>query len=553
MSTQRSICPKCKGGPFPSGASFSIHLSWCKSPGTVWDNFSHGEENYNRLLSEATIPTTLTQRINAVSRDMKRPHIEGTTRNSSLLSSMPSIAQLAMAPSHPDALAIEFAHSYNSDTSFHVNNEDSTPQTAGLPDSFDKLLFECDLPPSVIYQIHMEHVLRSHRDVDLSLLDDINSIVHLHLSRGVDLKNSKIYPRKQLVKVLTNAFNMKGLKPKIVKVPISNGFASVAVFDVKAQLLSLLHDPSIMKEENFAKGYDIFSGLTTEDSTQYGEVHTGWAFEQARAAFCGDDPDAFPLPLALFYDKTYVDIHGSLSCSPAIAWPCYLNRTCRGQIKCARVLCYVPNLSYGKGKANRQKPVEKLNVEHACLRTVMEQLAEIQSAGGFWTMVMDKRVKVVPWLHMVSGDIVGQNDLTGHFNAHGNTANPHRHCHCPPEEMDNPSPKCTLVTMDEVNLAYLANDVTSAFKAMSKHPIRSCFAGVPIACQVSGIFGSVPPCVLHTIGGGILKYQFECTSNLIGPGQSKQKEKEKFDVLHQNLALISKRQSDNKMPRGSIR
>ena len=122
-------------------------------------------------------------------------------------SSMPSIAQLAMAPSHPDALAIEFAHSYNSDTSFHVNNENSTPQTAGLPDSFDKLLFECDLPPSVIYQIHMEHVLRSHRDVDLSLLDDINSIVHLHLSRGVDLKNSKIYPRKQLVKVLTNAFN----------------------------------------------------------------------------------------------------------------------------------------------------------------------------------------------------------------------------------------------------------------------------------------------------------------------------------------------------------
>ena len=102
MSTQRSICPKCKGGPFPSGASFSIHLSWCKSPGTVWDNFSHGEENYNRLLSEATIPTTLTQRINAVSRDMKRPHIEGTTRNRSLLSSMPSIPQLAMAPSHPD-------------------------------------------------------------------------------------------------------------------------------------------------------------------------------------------------------------------------------------------------------------------------------------------------------------------------------------------------------------------------------------------------------------------------------------------------------------------
>ena len=57
----------------------------------------------------------------------------------------------------------------------------------------------------------------------------------------------------------------------------------------------------------------------------------------------------------------------------------------------------------------------------------------------------------------------------------------------------------------------------------------------------------------NLIGGGIMKYQFACISNLIGPGNSKQKEKDAFDVLHQNIALLGAHQSDNKMPRWSIR
>ena len=78
---------------------------------------------------------------------------------------------------------------------------------------------------------------------------------------------------------------MKQLKPKIVRVPTLNRYASVPVFDVKSQLLSLLHDPSIMKTENFAEEYDIFTGKTTQEASQYGEVHTGWVFEDARSKF----------------------------------------------------------------------------------------------------------------------------------------------------------------------------------------------------------------------------------------------------------------------------
>ena len=398
----------------------------------------------------------------------------------------------------------------------------------------------------------MEHVIRRHRDVDLSLSDDVNTVVKQHLCRGLDLKNSKLYTREQLVNVLAEAFNMKQLKPKIVRVPTLNGYASVPVFDVKAQLLSLLHDPSIMTEANFAEGYNIFTGRPTEESTQYGEVHTGWVFEQARAKFCGDDPDAFPLALTTFYDKTYVDIHGSLSCAPLIAWPSNLNRKSRGQIKFARVLCYVPNLGHGKGSSSRETPLEKLNVEHACLRTVMSQLAEIQSEGGIRTVVMGKTVRVVPWIHIATGDIVGQNDMVGHYNAHGNTANPNRTCHCSHEEMDNPQPECQLVTVEEIETAYANHDL-QAFKAMSIHPIKSCFVGVPLSCANHGIFGIVPPCLLHTMGGGIMKYQFVCAGQLIGTGKSNLKEKESFNIYHQNMAIACSRQSDNAMPRWSTR
>ena len=103
-----------------------------------------------------------------------------------------------------------------------------------------------------------------------------------------------------------------------------------------------------------------------------------------------------------------------------------------------------------------------------------------------------------------------------------------------------------------IDTAYANNDL-QAFKAMSIHPIKSCFVGVPLSCENHGIFGIVPPCLLHTMGGRIMKYQFVCAGQLIGPGKSNLKEKESFDILHQNMAIACSRQSDNAMPRWSTR
>ncbi len=52
------------------------------------------------------------------------------------------------------------------------------------------------------------------------------------------------------------------MKPVMHKVTISDGsVVTVPVFDVKAVLLSKLHDPQRMRYENFAMNYDFSLGI----------------------------------------------------------------------------------------------------------------------------------------------------------------------------------------------------------------------------------------------------------------------------------------------------
>ncbi len=69
--------------------------------------------------------------------------------------------------------------------------------------------------------------------------------------------------------------------------------------------------------------------------------------------YCGDDPDAFPLALICFYDKTNTDVFGSLSCAPFICTPSFLNQDCRNDDSNYMVLGYIPNLGFGNGKAKK--------------------------------------------------------------------------------------------------------------------------------------------------------------------------------------------------------
>ena len=80
-------------------------------------------------------------------------------------------------------------------------------------------------------------------------------------------------------------FDTSDMKPTYGSVRLTdNSMVTVPVFDMKAMILSILHDKELMREENFAPGLDIFTGdvdPSCEANQVYGEIHTGDRWKHA--------------------------------------------------------------------------------------------------------------------------------------------------------------------------------------------------------------------------------------------------------------------------------
>ena len=122
--------------------------------------------------------------------------------------------------------------------------------------------------------------------------------------------------------------------------------ATVSLFDIDAMILSLLQHKSLMSEGNMAQGYDLFSGKPTKNSTHYGEVHTGDAWEPARQRYCGDVNKNMPLALIFFVDKSHFDQHGALSTTPFIFTLSCFNKEARTIADFSKPTAYILNLNY---------------------------------------------------------------------------------------------------------------------------------------------------------------------------------------------------------------
>ena len=121
-------------------------------------------------------------------------------------------------------------------------------------------------------------------------------------------------------------------------------------------ILSLLSDESLMKDENLAPGYDIFTGVVDNvdnnhpHNQNYGEVHTKDAWNEARDNYCGKEGKYMPINLIVFGEKTHTDLHGSLAVTPIIFTLSLFNQSARNNPSFWRPITYIPNLSHGWGK-----------------------------------------------------------------------------------------------------------------------------------------------------------------------------------------------------------
>ncbi len=155
---------------------------------------------------------------------------------------------------------------------------------------------------------------------------------------------------------------------------------TVPVFDAKSMILDLIINPGTMNETNITAGYDIFTGNVDEtlpENQCYGEIHTGNQWLPARDRYCsnnGKNVDQMPIAMIIFGDKSHTDVHGSLSLTPVTFTLSLFNRAARNTTNFWRPLAYIPNLSYGKNKADKRATRDKVQDEHRCLSVAFELL-----------------------------------------------------------------------------------------------------------------------------------------------------------------------------------
>ena len=95
--------------------------------------------------------------------------------------------------------------------------------------------YEAKLTPALLLQVHLEHELRKHREVDLCLEDEIMKVLSYHTGRGADFKSMSFLKRSQLIARVAKAYDIEKLKPTIYRVPVphkGDKFVSVAVYSV---------------------------------------------------------------------------------------------------------------------------------------------------------------------------------------------------------------------------------------------------------------------------------------------------------------------------------
>ena len=313
------------------------------------------------------------------------------------------------------------------------NNNNSSlihhPSIEPMIEATKPFILNASLPSCDIFQMELARLCNRHR-TDLKLFNEVNQLIKQHaIGRELSFSSENLTNRNKFVHKLGTRFQTETLKHKDVEVPLElGGYAVTPVFDLEAQILSLLLDDSLMQPDNFADDYDIFTGKATGPNLHYGEIHTGDAWEPARKHFCGDDyPNNMPIALVVFGDESHFDLKGTLKTMPLMFTLSLFNQKARNDVRFWRIMGYIPNLGYGGSTKedtrlihSKTPAAHKLQNEHNCIAAVLEPLVNISQRGGIRVTIKGKPVIAKVWIHLFIGDTSGHNRWLGHFNSGAN-------------------------------------------------------------------------------------------------------------------------------------
>ena len=376
---------------------------------------------------------------------------------------------------------------------------------------------------------------------------------------------SSFKSRNSLVNYLSEEVGTSGHKAQIHKVhcDYDGRDVSVPVFSFTNEVMSLLHNPDIMKPENIIDGYDMFTGTSIEgefwekDSLMnddpksipipvdlermIGEINCASTFEEAVHRFC-TKPHHMPVPLVIFYDKAHVDRAGILAAAPVLVTLGFFKAQCLQRKDLWRILGYVPNLDVGRGRNKNKSADEKQREHHKVLGAIFRELHDVCHRGGIRTNIQGRTVLLKFFIQFIVGDTAGHNDLCGHIQ---------KRCRTDKRSEDKLSSfednDFQPITMRDI--VNCQGDPKQLHVLGIRPRVPNVFYYLPFADRKRGIYGSTPFERLHVFSLGIFQYIIESFSDMIGEKDSKKAEKDEYNTHFRAIASYLRRQSERDIPR----
>jgi hypothetical protein len=139
------------------------------------------------------------------------------------------------------------------------------------------------------FQLMLHDLVMKHR-ASLQIFDEICNLVNEYTASPDFSVMTKLPSRKSFLRSIKETYCTRGLRPtnRIVRLH-DNSYVTVPVFDTNEMIISLLTDPLLMTDSNFAKGYNVLPGevdMNNPCNSKYGKVHTGDAWLPARNRYC---------------------------------------------------------------------------------------------------------------------------------------------------------------------------------------------------------------------------------------------------------------------------
>ena len=134
------------------------------------------------------------------------------------------------------------------------------------------------------FQVHLPDLMMKH-PTSLQLFDDICSLVNDYMSSPEFSATSQMQTGEAFLHSIAHGHNGYRLRPTNVNVRLhDNSRVTVPIFYIKEMIISLLTDNSLIKETNFAEGYNVLTGKV--DINKLGKFHTGDAWVPAQDQYC---------------------------------------------------------------------------------------------------------------------------------------------------------------------------------------------------------------------------------------------------------------------------